>query len=82
MFEILFVDNGMLVANKCYLINDQWKLLLMTWVIIMEHTMDRRQYTRVDISLDIRLDFGVRRYRHFANNLSLNGIYVKGFCQG
>ncbi|WP_446007997.1 PilZ domain-containing protein [Candidatus Electrothrix sp.] len=43
--------------------------------------MDRRQSTRVDILLDIRLDFGVRRYRHFANNLSLSGLYVKGFYE-
>ncbi len=47
----------------------------------MKHTMDRRQSTRVDILLDIRLDFGVRRYRHFANNLSLSGLYVKGFYE-
>ncbi len=47
----------------------------------MQHTMDRRQSTRVDILLDIRLDFGVRRYRHFANNLSLSGLYVKGFYE-
>ncbi|MGB5687505.1 MAG: PilZ domain-containing protein [Candidatus Electrothrix sp.] len=43
--------------------------------------MDRRQFTRVDILLDVCLDFGVRRYRHFANNLSLSGLYVKGFYE-
>jgi hypothetical protein len=61
--------------------SDQWKLFLMTRAIIMKHTMDRRQSTRVDILLDIHLDFGVRRYRHFANNLSLSGLYVKGFYE-
>lgn len=43
--------------------------------------MDRRRLTRVDILLDVCLDFGVRRYRHFANNLSLSGLYVKGFYE-
>jgi len=43
--------------------------------------MDRRRFTRVDILLDVYLDFGVRRYRHFANNLSLSGLYVKGFYE-
>ncbi|MCW5203443.1 MAG: PilZ domain-containing protein [Candidatus Electrothrix communis] len=47
----------------------------------MEHAADRRQFTRVDILLDVCLDFGVRRYRHFANNLSLSGLYVKGFYE-
>lgn len=47
----------------------------------MEHTADRRQFTRVDILLDVCLDFGVRKYRHFANNLSLSGVYVKGFYE-
>ena len=53
----------------------------MKLTIFMKHTMDRRQCTRVDILLDIHLDFGVRRYRHFANNLSLSGLYVKGFYE-
>ncbi|MCI5219498.1 MAG: PilZ domain-containing protein [Candidatus Electrothrix sp. LOE2] len=48
---------------------------------MMKHTADRRQFTRVDILLDVCLDFGVRRYRHFANNLSLSGVYVKGFYE-
>ena len=47
----------------------------------MEHAADRRRFTRVDILLDVCLDFGVRRYRHFANNLSLSGLYVKGFYE-
>ena len=47
----------------------------------MEHSSDRRRFTRVDILLDVCLDFGVRRYRHFANNLSLSGLYVKGFYE-
>ena len=47
----------------------------------MEHAADRRRLTRVDILLDVCLDFGVRRYRHFANNLSLSGLYVKGFYE-
>lgn len=47
----------------------------------MKHTMDRRQFTRVDILLDVYLDFGNRKYRHFANNLSLSGLYVKGFYE-
>ncbi len=47
----------------------------------MKHIMDRRRCTRVDILLDVRLDFGVRRYRHFANNISLSGLYVKGFYE-
>ncbi len=47
----------------------------------MKHTMDRRRCTRVDILLDVSLDFGVRRYRHFANNLSLSGLYAKGFYE-
>jgi hypothetical protein len=45
------------------------------------NTVDRRRFTRVDILLDVYLDFGVRRYRHFANNLSLSGLYVKGFYE-
>ncbi|MCI5124984.1 MAG: PilZ domain-containing protein [Candidatus Electrothrix sp. AR5] len=48
---------------------------------MMRNTVDRRQFTRVDILLDVCLDFGVRRYRHFANNLSLSGLYVKGFYE-
>ena len=48
---------------------------------MMKHTVDRRRFTRVDILLDVCLDFGVRRYRHFANNLSLSGMYVKGFYE-
>ena len=48
---------------------------------MMEHSVDRRRFTRVDILLDVRLDFGVQRYRHFANNLSLSGLYVKGFYE-
>ncbi|MCI5119723.1 MAG: PilZ domain-containing protein [Candidatus Electrothrix sp. AUS4] len=43
--------------------------------------MDRRRFTRVDILLDVFLDFGTRKYRHFANNLSLSGLYVKGFYE-
>ncbi|MCI5165946.1 MAG: hypothetical protein D3903_07585 [Candidatus Electrothrix sp. GM3_4] len=35
----------------------------------------------MDILLDVYLDFGVRKYRHFANNLSLSGLYVKGFYE-
>jgi hypothetical protein len=48
---------------------------------MMKHAVDRRRFTRVDILLDVSLDFGVRRYRHFANNLSLSGLYVKGFYE-
>lgn len=48
---------------------------------MMRNAVDRRQFTRVDILLDVCLDFGVRRYRHFANNLSLSGLYVKGFYE-
>jgi len=48
---------------------------------MMRNTVDRRQFTRVDILLDVCLDFGVRKYRHFANNLSLSGLYVKGFYE-
>ena len=48
---------------------------------MMNHAADRRRFTRVDILLDVRLDFGVRKYRHFANNLSLSGLYVKGFYE-
>ncbi|MCI5158847.1 MAG: PilZ domain-containing protein [Candidatus Electrothrix sp. AUS1_2] len=47
----------------------------------MENSMDRRRFTRIDILLDVRLDFGTRKYRHLANNLSLNGLYVKGFYE-
>lgn len=47
----------------------------------MQDNMDRRRFTRVDILLDVCLDFGVRKYRHFANNLSLSGLYVKGFYE-
>ena len=48
----------------------------------MEKTRDnRRRFTRIDILLDVFLDFGTRKYRHFANNLSLSGLYVKGFYE-
>ncbi|XCN74939.1 MAG: hypothetical protein Q3M24_09425 [Candidatus Electrothrix aestuarii] len=47
----------------------------------MENAMDRRRFTRIDILLDVHLDFGTRKYRHFANNLSLSGLYVKGFYE-
>jgi hypothetical protein len=47
----------------------------------MKHSVDKRRFTRVDILLDVCLDFGVRKYRHFANNLSLSGLYVKGFYE-
>ena len=47
----------------------------------MENAMDRRRFTRIDILLDVYLDFGTRKYRHFANNLSLSGLYVKGFYE-
>lgn len=47
----------------------------------MGNAMDRRRCTRIEISLDIFLDFGTRKYRHFANNLSLSGLYVKGFYE-
>jgi hypothetical protein len=48
---------------------------------MMKHSVDKRRFTRVDILLDVCLDFGVRKYRHFANNLSLSGLYVKGFYE-
>lgn len=48
---------------------------------MMKDSTERRRFTRVDILLDVCLDFGVRRYRHFANNLSLSGLYVKGFYE-
>ena len=47
----------------------------------MKDAANRRRFTRVDILLDVALDFGIRRYRHFANNLSLSGLYVKGFYE-
>ncbi|XOF33287.1 MAG: PilZ domain-containing protein [Candidatus Electrothrix sp. YB6] len=43
----------------------------------MKHE-DRRRFTRIDVQLDVHLDFGIRKYRHVASNLSLNGIYVTG----
>ncbi|XOF35059.1 MAG: PilZ domain-containing protein [Candidatus Electrothrix sp. YB6] len=39
---------------------------------------NKRQFTRVDVQLDVYLDFGIRKYRHVARNLSLNGIYIRG----
>ncbi|MCI5221909.1 MAG: hypothetical protein D3924_04375 [Candidatus Electrothrix sp. AR4] len=39
---------------------------------------NKRQFSRINIQWDVHLDFGLREYRHFADNLSLRGIYVEG----
>ncbi|MCI5221490.1 MAG: PilZ domain-containing protein [Candidatus Electrothrix sp. AR4] len=39
---------------------------------------NKRQFSRINIQWDARLDFGAKKYKQTINNISLSGIYVKG----
>ncbi len=49
-------------------------------VLSIDHmeNKNRRQFSRVPIQWAAQLDFGAREYKHFVDNVSLGGIYVKG----
>jgi hypothetical protein len=39
---------------------------------------NRRRFSRINIQWAVRLDFGLTKYKVFADNVSLSGLYVKG----
>ena len=42
---------------------------------------DRRRFSRINMRWAVRLDFGLKEYKRFVDNVSLSGLYIEGTFQ-